>query len=315
MTILVDSEVLSEYIAHLRAQENLSDVDLYFIDNLNQITECPTCGEATHITKNLTKLFCPNPHCGIKPVHRLLSVVEYYNITGIGEATAKKIIDAHGHNHLKIFTLDPTTDELYSGVSATTNSDILNKIVEERSKQRPLSDFVKRAALPGIKDLAVKIFSGYDSLDTFYSDLHGAGDTNDKVWFIHNALGIKSDDLTITSIKTYSTLVDFEESLKEVVPYFNITPVDADLETKTLVMSGGMGKFGNKESFYAHAVEATRGVFNLEERGSVTKATDFLVTYETDTQKVQKAQKDGYRAEILTPEGFIEKYGCPGYLI
>lgn len=278
----------------------------FLIECLEDLTNCPECGTELQVTLNLKRLFCPNEQCGVKPVFRLLGVAKELNIPYLGEKTCEKVVRHLGPDHMRVFTLDPDSDLLFPSVGANVQKSVMSRLVEIRSEPRTLADLVRMSFLPGLRDQATKLFKGYGTFEDFYNDLYSAGDEGAQVSFVQSRLGYSPDRVSQQAIKVYTTVTQFERMLRDIEPYFNILPVDADLETKILVMSGSMGNYGSKASFFSQAAEAARGRFNLEQSGSLTKGTDFLVTYETETQKVQKAQKDGYNVQILTPEDFME---------
>lgn len=285
------------------------DLPQEFVD-LIPVT-CTDCGSALTISEALTGLSCSNRTCPGKMSMRVKAICKELNILGFGASTIDAFIDTYSPSSpMNIFELEPGMS-VGNGVSPKISEKITDQLHEIRENSEFLLwEAVKIQNLPGIQTAAQKIFTGYSDIDLAYQDLHEGG-----IDWVSNRLGIQGG-AGVRAVSVYSTLVQYEDDVKEACAYFRI--VDAgNTPELTVVVSDQAGEgFSSKNDFYNRAREQFKGRYLFNFAPSVSaKGTDYLIWAGADgsparyTSKVSKVE--GYNAKgsqipILTGQQFLD---------
>lgn len=269
-------------------------------------THCEICGSELEITESLTMLYCPNPFCKEKSVHRLLAMLRDLGVKNMGEAKCRAFLDHfETTNPYAIFMYEPDIDgPLYEGCSMDFSYSIYEQINERRKML--LWEYVKIGNLPGIRDSARKLLGDYDDLEEFYEDLENGG-----IAFVQELLSIKGkingyDDtevvfydtneedeiagVSVKAVDVYHTLMQFKDDLFEALDYVEIKKLTTPVINICISTAVGY-PYTSKQDFVAKMNERYGHKVHLNFLGSVTNDCQFLIWSKEGppTNKVRKA--------------------------
>lgn len=286
-----------------------------FVDLLPK--ECDICGSATEITETLTMLRCANPQCPEKAVQRMVALMKDIGVKNMGESKCRSFLyNFNVFNPYAIFMYEPDVDgPLYEGCSMDFSESIFEAVQEKKTML--LWEFIKIGNLPGIRDIARKIFIEYDNLDEFYDDMEAGG-----ISFIQKLIGVKGtlenessssfDDLdeednfiSVKAVAIYNTLMQFKEELIESANSVDIMSLDTPVIN--ICISTAVGKpYKSKTDFVSQMNEQYGDKVHLNFLGSVTKDCQFLIWSKegVPTSKVGKATR--YGIPVMTGKEFRE---------
>jgi len=266
-------------------------------------THCSTCGAEMEITETLSMLRCSNPVCLEKSVQRLVAMLKDLGIKNMGESKCRQFLQYWGTtNPYAIFMYELSDGPLFEGCSMEFSEAMYDQIDSKRSML--LWEYVKIGNLPGIRDSARKLFSGYDDLAEFYDDLESGG-----IAFVQEALSIKGgrgvipettstfmdededDVVSVKAVDVYNTLMFFKDDLFEALDFVEIKRLDTPVIN--ICISTAVGKpFTSKQDFVSKMNEKYGHKVHLNFLGSVTNECQFLIWSKegAPTNKVRKAQ-------------------------
>ena len=273
--------------------------------------ECPDCGAATQISEALTGLKCSNTRCSGRMSMRVKAICTDLNILGFGESTINSFLDTYNPTGpMNIFELTEGMSVGYN-VSQKVSDKIIAQVQEiVNNRQFLLWEVVRLMNLPGIQTSAQKVFTGYSDIDEAYNDLHEGG-----IEWVSTRLGI-AGDATVRAVQVYSTLVEYEDEVREACSYFMIVDAGSTPEL-TVVVSDQAGEgFASKNDFYARCKERFAGRYLFNFAPSVSrKSTQFLIwagadgspaRYTSKVSKVEGYNASGAEIPIMTGQQFID---------
>lgn len=270
---------------------------------------CPACGQKTEIriSKEGSKmLYCPNPECSAKHIKRFVHAVKQdaLNFVGVSESTLKDFID-RGFLH--------TLPDLYrlaehgyqikemEGYGEKSMVNILSSM-QQSKKNMNLQRLIYACGIEFVGRTASKAICRHFNYDVTRT----LNATKEELMEIPDV----GEAIANSYVAWFSNQINqemFEDLLSQVeltVP--EIKQVEAaagkpGINGKTLVITGDVTKFANRNAFKAW-VEEHGGKLT----GSVSKNTDFLVTNtpNSGTSKNKKAQELGVR--IVTEQEIID---------
>lgn len=275
--------------------------------------ECWICESPTIINESLTSFRCSNPRCPTKLSIRIKSICQELNILGFGESAIDSFIETYNiTNPMDLFDLDEDIS-VGNNVGLRASEKIISQILDIKANRTFLLwEAVKLQALPGIQTKAQKIFTGFGSIGEAFEAIAEGG-----VSFIDSRLNDNStDEINMSSISTYKTLMEFEDDITEGVNYLNIE-ASSDIPELTVVVSDQVGgDFNTKNEFYNYCKSEFKGKYFFNFAGSVTKkSTDFLIWMGADgsparlTSKIKKVDRyneQGAGIPVLTAAQFID---------
>lgn len=235
-------------------------------------TSCDSCGAPTEITETLTMLRCSNPKCIEKSVQRLVAMMQDIGVKGMGDSKCRKFLENFNVlNPYIIFAYEPSEDGvLHEGCSMQVSQDIYEKLNKNRSML--LWEYVKIGNLPGIRDSARKLFGDYSSLDEFYDDLEEGG-----IDHIQSLLGVKgSDEVSVTAVSVYNTLLLFKDDLFEAIEYVSI--IKLDVPTINICLSTSVGyPYESKKDFISKMNDEFGSKVHINYLSTVSRECQFLI--------------------------------------
>lgn len=233
---------------------------------------CPSCDSELKLVNE--QLFCDNPSCPARSAKSILHYVKTMKIMGLGEKTLEKLnID----NISSLYSLDEENTKTILGEKIGTK--ILNEI--EKSKKLTIGKFLSGMSIPLIgKTAAEKIQNTVTAIEDINRDTCkkaglGTKATNNLMDWIDNKY-YEYENLPII----------FEES----------EPVESGLAVCVSGKVPGYTKAKIKEELLD---------YNVTVKDNVTKDLDFLISNESGTTKVKKAEQ--YNIEIISFDKFMEK--------
>lgn len=279
---------------------------------------CPSCDSAMQITEALTGLSCTNPHCGGKINERIAAICTKLQIKGFGGSRIAKFIEYYDVvNPMDIFDLEPG-DDLGEGIGESVAESVIAQITDiKQNRKFRLWEAVALCNLPGIQSTAHKLFSDFDDIEEAYDQLREGG-----MEWVQSRITQRTEHNKVgtASIKAYTTLMFYEDQVKESVGYLNIT--GNDLPELNLVISDSVGsteelQFPTKPVFQSYMVEHYGDNYSFNFGSSVNKNIHALIWSGADgedpnaryTSKVSKVE--GYNAKgseipIVTGPQLIE---------
>lgn len=286
-----------------RAVKNNQPHD-HILDN-GMIHFCPMCGEPTEIVESdsgVLNVVCGNQACSGK----LLNRVEHYlgikglNVKGISKMTIGKLIDWGWVDGLRdIYKLDRYRAEWVAkaGFGEASVGKILNNI-SASTREVDLSAFISALGIPLIgRNVAKQIVKICGNWETFRS-MVGSD------WSIYEGFGPEIsgsiNNFDYTEADEIAEILAFKQpEVQSETP----EPVTA-IKDKKFCVTGKVIQFKNRDELKAD-IEVHGGKLV----GSVTSATDYLITNTPDsgTAKNKRAQELGVK--IITEEEYIKMKG------
>ena len=264
-------------------------------------TECPICGQPLEriIEVESEVLTCVNESCEGRLINQLDHFVSKkgLDIKGLSKATLEKLVDLEWVNEpADLYHLNEHRAEWIDkpGFGQKSVDKILQAI--EVSRYVMLSDFLSAIGIPQIGKVLTKEICKY--IDDYQ-------DFRDK---INN----KWDFTTIDGIaveKQYSLLnFDYTKAdkvAKEMASWGTTasTEIDSTLENMTIVITGHLNKFNNREAFINEIVNHGGKVVN-----SVSRNTDILINNDITSNSSKNRTAKELGVKILTEKDFCEKY-------
>jgi len=239
---------------------------------INIPTQCPECNSDLVLVKD--QLFCKNSTCTAKTSKKLLHYVKTMKVMGLGEKTLEK---------LEVSTIPDLYDlseyYLIDKLGEKIGTKIHNEI--KNSTKSTLSKFLSSMSIPLIgKTASEKIEQVISSLDNINEDVcKKAG------------LGPKATE----------NLMDWYTT-----EYDNIKTIPIEFDEANAVESGLAVCISGKIPGYTKAtLKEFLADFNVHVSENVTKGLDYLITEESNTSKVKKAEQ--YNIKIISFDKFMEK--------
>lgn len=233
---------------------------------------CPVCNSELELVNE--QLFCRNKNCAAKTLKSILHYVKTMKIMGLGEKTLEKLnIDTV--NDLYKFNENELTNILGQKIGEKLYKEI------EKSKTTTLSKFLASVGIPLIgKTASEKIQTKTSKIEEINEDLCkkaglGAKATENLMKWINEDY-VNYADLPLT----------FEES----------EPVESGLVVCISGKIPGYTKSKLKELLLD---------YNIHVKDNVTKGIDYLITEESNTSKVKKAEQ--YNIHIISFENFLKE--------
>jgi DNA ligase (NAD+) len=126
--------------------------------------QCGSCGSA--LEDGGTRLFCPNPDCPKRLLHRLEKWISVLDIRELGEKLIRQLFDKGRVRHIPdLYTLTPEELAEYERMGELSAAKVVRHIRSPR--ELPLAVFIAALDFEGVGELIMEkvAFSGYDTLD------------------------------------------------------------------------------------------------------------------------------------------------------
>ena len=254
--------------------------------------KCETC--KTLLEDSGTRLFCPNPDCSKKILHRLEKWVSVLDIRELGD---KLLVQLFNSGRVKsipdLYTL--TEDELSSldRMGKLSSAKVIRHINTKR--QLSLSVFLAGFNIEGIGELIFEkaLSSGFDTLEKIRSS------STEELAAIHG-LG------EITAGIIYQGLRDLKDEMNNVLAQ-GIISIQEPLKGADNLLKGVSFCFtGELQKMKRSQAEEKVKMHGGQVKSSVTKDLDYLVTNfpESNSSKNKKARE--LKVKIIDENSFLE---------
>lgn len=269
-----------EYVIH--------DEDLKNQDQLKEIefpTKCASCQST--IVDSGTRLYCPNPSCSKKLLHRLQKWIDVLDIRDLGETLIKKLFETSKVKSIsQLYTL--TEEDLTSyflneqSINKEKKSLGANKVVLaiQNKREVPLAKFIAGLDIESIGETLVEklIDSGFDTLQKLQNA------TAEEIANV-NFFG------EITANSFTEGLKDCSEEIKSLLNYVTIKAPSKKGKLLGLSFCFTGELFSMKRSEAQNMVKEAGGII----KSSVVKGLTYLVTNDKNSgsSKNKKAQELG----------------------
>lgn len=269
---------------------------------------CDTCGAPMEISDTLTGLHCSNPRCSNKMVMRIRTLCQDLGILRFGESTIEKFIDYYGPTSpMDIFELEEGMC-LAPDVSPKISADVISQIKKSRKMQ--LWEYVMFSNIPFVRTSAMKIFSGYKTIEDAFADIESGG-----IAFIQKKLDLSDLTVSVQAIKVYNSLMEYRDDLIAGVKDVEIIDMSDKITLKVVCSDQVGGRFNKKAEFYAYVNNTFADKLHCDFLPSVNKNIDYLVwagadgsaaRYTSKVKKVEGYNEKGCNIPIVTAEQFIK---------
>jgi len=232
-------------------------------------TNCPECDSVLEIVNQ--QLFCRNSSCPVKTNKTILHYAKTVKIMGLGEKTLEKL---NISNIADIYNLSLET--LKTKLGEKIGQKIYDEI--EKSKNISFSKFLSGMSIPLIGDTAAqKLATKVNSIDEINEETCKAA-----------GLGPKAVDNVVKWVNSIGKYL-------ELPIVFGEERVESGL---SVCISGKVPGY-TKEKIKEMLLD-----YNVFVKDNVTKDLDYLITEETGTTKVKKAEQ--YNIKIIKFNKFME---------
>lgn len=266
--------------------------------------KCPYCNQPTEIIiseTNIEKLFCTNPNCNAKLINRLENFAgkKGLDIKGLSKATFEKLIDWGWVNNIEdVFTLAAHRNEWInkSGFGTKSVDKILTSI--EEHKHTTLNAFISAIGIPFIgKTVAADLAKEFKT----YEDFRNA--VKDKEYHFYDLpnFGIEMDNFLKTF--DYSEADRISKILIIETPVVNNTLINSKLQGKTIVITGKLTNFKNRDELKS-IIEKAGGKVG----SSITGKTDLLINNDVNSNSAKNNAAKQRGIAILSEADFIKHY-------
>lgn len=235
------------------------------------LTRCPIC--SSELDRVNDQLFCRSATCPAKSLKSLLHYVKTMKIMGLGEQTLKKL-ETNTINDLYKYSSEDLIDKLGEKIGTKLYDEI------QKSTKTTITKFLNGMGIPLIgKSASAKIDSVVNTIEDINADISkkaglGAKATDNLVNWVNNKYN-QYKDLPI----------EFQES----------EPVTSGL----LVCISGKVPGYTKTKIKEMLLD-----YNVAVKDNVTKDIDYLVSNESGTTKVKKAEQ--YNIQVISFDNFME---------
>ena len=264
---------------------------------------CPYCGHPTEIKKDNDSevLYCTNPQCGGKLINRLdhFCGKKGLDIKGLSKATFEKLIDWGWVNNIEdVFTLAAHRNEWINknGFGTKSVDKILTSI--EEHKHTTLNAFISAIGIPFIgKTVAADLAKEFKT----YEDFRNA--VKDKEYHFYDLpnFGIEMDNFLKTF--DYSEADRISKILIIETPVVNNTLINSKLQGKTIVITGKLTNFKNRDELKS-IIEKAGGKVG----SSITGKTDLLINNDVNSNSAKNNAAKQRGIAILSEADFIKHY-------
>ena len=264
---------------------------------------CPYCGKPTEIRKDNESevLYCTNPSCGGQLINRLdhFCGKKGLDIKGLSKATFEKLIDWGWIDNIEdIFNLYTHKDEWVNkpGFGIKSVDKILKSI--EEHKHTTLDAFISAIGIPLIGRAVAKDLTNYfetyaDFRDAVMDDTYNFFNLDNFGEEMNNNL--KNFDYAEADRISRFLIID--------VPIVNNNLIENNLMGKTIVITGKLTKFKNRDELKA-AIEKHGGKVS----SSISKKTSFLINNDFESQSSKNKTAKSYGIPIITELDFVTQY-------
>ena len=290
----------NQIIPQIKKAKKVNNIDSRY---LYAPKACPICGGMTVIEtlNDSSNLVCVNVNCEGKLINRLdhFCGKKGLDIKGLSKATLEKLIDWNWiKSYEDIFNLkDHKLDWINkAGFGEKSVSNILAAI--EESKKCSLDKFIAALGIPLIGTRAAK-----DLADNFHSwsEFIKAIETNFKFYLIpnfgvemHNSLTLFDYVEAIKLAEQYLTILDIEQETK----------VESELKDKTIVITGKLVKFKNRDEL-KEKIETLGGKVS----GSISGKTSYLINNDVNSTSSKNMSAKKLNVPIVSEEDFCKMFG------
>jgi DNA ligase (NAD+) len=290
----------NQIIPQIKKAEKVNNIDSRY---LYAPKACPICGGMTVIEtlNDSSNLVCVNTNCEGKLINKLdhFCGKKGLDIKGLSKATLEKLIDWNWiKSYEDIFNLkDYKLDWINkAGFGEKSVSNILAAI--EESKKCNLDKFIAALGIPLIGTRAAK-----DLADNFHSwsEFIKAIETNFKFYVLPN-FGVEMHN----SLTTF----DYSEATKLAEQYLTIldteqeTKVESELKDKTIVITGKLIKFKNRDEL-KEKIETLGGKVS----GSISGKTSYLINNDVNSTSSKNMSAKKLNVPIVSEEDFCKMFG------
>ncbi len=309
MTQLMGGAYPGQKVFIYKANQIIPQVESAQEDNPNDIPMieipkiCPYCGKPTEIRKDIDSevLYCTNPQCGGKLINRLdhFCGKKGLDIKGLSKATFEKLIDWGWINNIEdVFTLTAHRNEWInkSGFGTKSVDKILTSI--EEHKHTTLNAFISAIGIPFIgKTVAADLAKEFKT----YEDFRNA--VKDKEYHFYDLpnFGIEMDNFLKTF--DYSEADRISKILIIETPVVNNTLINSNLQGKTIVITGKLTNFKNRDELKS-IIEKAGGKVG----SSITGKTDLLINNDVNSNSAKNNAAKQRGIAILSETDFIKHY-------
>ena len=310
MTQLMGGAYPGQKVFIYKANQIIPQVESAQEDNPNNIPMieipkiCPYCGEPTEIRKDIDSevLYCTNSQCGGKLINKLehfCSKSHGLDIKGLSKATFEKLIDWGWVNNIEdVFTLAAHRNEWInkSGFGTKSVDKILTSI--EEHKHTTLNAFISAIGIPFIgKTVAADLAKEFKT----YEDFRNA--VKDKEYHFYDLpnFGIEMDNFLKTF--DYSEADRISKILIIETPVVNNTLINSKLQGKTIVITGKLTNFKNRDELKS-IIEKAGGKVG----SSITGKTDLLINNDVNSNSAKNNAAKQRGIAILSEADFIKHY-------
>lgn len=278
------------------ANKNEDDIDW---DNLIKMTSCPICGGNLEVKDNngILTVWCGNSNCEGKLLNRIDHFLgkKGLDVKGISKATIEKLIDWGWLNGLAdIFKLDRYRTEWVSKAGFGEAS--VGKILDNIASTRAETDFISFISALGIplvgRTVAKEINKYYETWDNFRN---AVGDD----WSCFDGFGPEIskaiNKFDYTEADEIAGMVTFKQP-----------EVQSEIISTSAIKDKKFCATGKLQNFTRDSLKADIEANGGKMVGSVTSATDYLITNtpNSGTAKNRDAQKLGVK--IITEEEYLK---------
>ena len=268
------------------------------------IERCPICGgDVAYITSDdgVINAYCDNPSCKGKLINRLdhFCGKKGLDIKGLSKATFEKLIDWGWVNNIEdVFTLAAHRNEWInkSGFGTKSVDKILTSI--EEHKHTTFNAFISAIGIPFIgKTVAADLAKEFKT----YEDFRNA--VRDKEYHFYDLpnFGIEMDNFLKTF--DYSEADRISKILIIETPVVNNTLINSNLQGKTIVITGKLTNFKNRDELKS-IIEKAGGKVG----SSITGKTDLLINNDVNSNSAKNNAAKQRGIAILSEADFIKHY-------
>lgn len=290
----------NQIIPQIKKAEKVNNIDSRY---LYAPKACPICGGMTVIEtlNDSSNLVCVNTNCEGKLINKLdhFCGKKGLDIKGLSKATLEKLIDWNWiKSYEDIFNLkDYKLDWINkAGFGEKSVSNMLAAI--EEGKKCSLDKFIAALGIPLIGTRAAK-----DLADNFHSwsEFIKAIETNFKFYVLPN-FGVEMHN----SLTTF----DYSEAIKLAEQYLTIldteqeTKVESELKDKTIVITGKLIKFKNRDEL-KEKIETLGGKVS----GSISGKTSYLINNDVNSTSSKNMSAKKLNVPIVSEEDFCKMFG------
>lgn len=285
--------------------DEILENDLINKDIINNIPRKCVCGSDIAFTDSLRQVYCTNDNCYLKMSLRIKALCNEIGVIVDDSVCEQLSKDLELESPYQIFLLDQVIDNGYNPSNIDKIKKFIKDLKDYNTKVEPWYA-AKLIGIPDIKNVAYKIFYGYNCLDDAYEDIEEG-----KASFISEKLGIVNVESSVLAVNIYNQLIKYKDEILFGETQLNVYERDNDYIR--IVIDGNINDYKNNSEFVEYLNNRYNSKVSILLTNNISDQIDILVSDRNmptnKTKAATKINNDHIEQGIIKGEFTQEEIG------